>query len=70
MQHTVAKRTFVARERNIFKDASGETSSVQFVVETKQRRRANPYGFGISFEALSATQKAILGALGLSKGLR
>lgn len=70
MQHTVAKRVYTARESNIFYDATGSTSKVEFVVETKQRRRANPYGFGISFGALSASQKAILGALGLSKGLK
>lgn len=38
--------------------------------ETKQRRKANPYGFGIDDVVLSLRQQAILAALGLSKGLR
>lgn len=33
-----------------------------------QRRRANPFGFGITFEDLSPRQWAILAALGLSRG--
>jgi hypothetical protein len=40
-----------------------------FVVvrETKQRLRASPYGFGLTWESFSPKQLAILAALGLSK---
>lgn len=37
------------------------------VNESKQRRPATPYGFGISYDGLSAKQIAILAALGLSR---
>lgn len=36
----------------------------------KQRMKATPYGFGVSLEALSPRQWAILGALGMTKGDR
>nr|UJQ85833.1 MAG: hypothetical protein 1 [Leviviridae sp.] len=42
-------------------------SSVR-TVEAKLRRTAFPYGFGLSYDGLSPKQKAILFALGLSKG--
>lgn len=34
------------------------------------RRKANPYGFGMTWDGLSKTQLAILAALGLSRGKR
>jgi len=37
------------------------------VVETKTRRAATPYGFGVSYDGLNPTQKAVLIALGLSR---
>lgn len=37
------------------------------VVETKSRRSATPFGFGVSFSGLSAKQVAIVSALGLSR---
>jgi len=37
------------------------------VVETKQRREATPFGFGVSFSGLNQKQIAIVSALGLSK---
>lgn len=36
-------------------------------VETKLRRKATPYGFGVDFSSLSARQVATLAALGLSR---
>jgi len=41
--------------------------SYVFVTETKLRRRATPFGFGINFAALTGQQKAISAALGLSR---
>jgi hypothetical protein len=37
------------------------------IVETKVRRAATPYGFGVDLDGLSARQVAILAALGLSR---
>lgn len=36
-------------------------------VRTKARVRANPYGFGVTWDGLNATQGAILAALGMSR---
>jgi len=41
--------------------------TVELVTETKLRRRATPFGFGLSLGALSGTQKAILAALGITR---
>jgi len=35
---------------------------------TRQRRRANPFGFGFSWDGLSSYQLSILAALGISRG--
>jgi len=40
---------------------------MHMVTVTKKRRRANPFGFGVSWDGLSALQQAILAALGLSR---
>jgi len=69
MRHSVAKRTYSARQPITLRNQAGSCAVVEFVHETKQRKHADPYGFGISSEGLSATQKAIMTALGLSKGL-
>jgi hypothetical protein len=67
MQHSVAKRTYNCVDPKTFFDGSGQPYQVEFVVETKQRRRATPYGFGFDLGTLSVAQKAILAALGLSR---
>jgi len=46
---------------------TGAVGSRTNVVETKQRRPATPYGFGLSYDGLSIKQKAILAALGASR---
>jgi hypothetical protein len=38
-----------------------------FVYETKSRRKATPYGFGLNPDSFTAFQWSIIGALGLSK---
>jgi hypothetical protein len=44
-------------------------SSVQLVTinESKQRRRATPYGFGLDVQSFSSAKWAILGALGMTR---
>jgi len=37
------------------------------VTETKIRKQANPYGFGVSWDTLSAFQLSVLSALGISR---
>jgi hypothetical protein len=41
--------------------------TAKLVTETKKRVRANPFGFGVSWDGLSAAQYAILAALGISR---
>ncbi len=43
---------------------------IKFVVvdETKQRLRATPYGFGLSWDGFSPEQLAILASLGITRG--
>jgi len=67
MQHSVAKRTYNCVDPHTFYDGSGTPYAVEFVTETKQRRRATPYGFGFDLTSLSDVQTAILTALGLSR---
>lgn len=44
--------------------------SVTFFRETKERRKATPYGFGLDIEGFTPKQWSILGALGLTNGPR
>lgn len=70
MEHTIVKDTYTRKNQNLLSAiATGQSSvsPVSFVTETKQRVGANPFGFGLTWEGLSSTQKAILAALGLSK---
>jgi len=66
MEHTITKDTY-SRPVSPFKNGS-LTGSVTLVSESKVRRRANPFGFGVSWEGLSPTQLSIAAALGLSRG--
>lgn len=50
-----------------FKDS---VTPFTFVTETKVRRPANPFGFGVSWEGLSTFQLAILSALGITRAAR
>lgn len=42
-------------------------SEVVMVSESKQRREANPFGFGLTWDGLSSSQLAIAAALGISR---
>lgn len=44
--------------------------TAEFVHTTKRRVKANPFGFGISWDGLNSSQLAILAALGLSRSPR
>jgi len=46
---------------------SGRPPAIILVSETKLRRRATPFGFGLNLSALTSRQKAIMAALGLSR---
>jgi len=67
MEHSVHSYTYTYTGPTGFKSAASRPTDFTLVTETKQRRQASPYGFGVSYEALSLRQKSILAALGISK---
>jgi len=68
MEHTTVSRTYY-QERSGFliKGAPVPAGPLTLVTETKVRRQANPFGFGVTWEGLSAFQASILAALGISR---
>jgi len=67
MEKTIVKDTYNITPSGI--QAFPSVPNLTLVTETKQRIRANPFGFGLSFDGLSTIQKAILAALGISRSL-
>jgi hypothetical protein len=68
MQHSLQRRTYTLLEPRPLKGMPSDVNpSLTFVTETKLRKRANPYGFGLSWDGLTTTQQAILAALGISR---
>lgn len=49
---------------------SGAPWTCGFYQQKKERRPANPFGFGITYESLSSRQMSILAALGITKSAR
>lgn len=45
----------------------GQPTPITLVTETKLRRKANPYGFGLTWESLDSRQQSILAALGITR---
>jgi hypothetical protein len=66
MEHTIVRRVITSLNTNYYADVL-PMPSVVLVTETKIRRQANPFGFGVSYDGLSPLQNAILAALGLSR---
>jgi hypothetical protein len=68
MEHTTVSRTYY-QERSGFlvKGLPVPAGPLTLVTETKVRRQANPFGFGVTWEGLSAFQASILAALGISR---
>lgn len=68
MQHTRHEYTYTFVGETGFQTRDVVVPSVTLVTETKVRRRATPYGFGLDIGSFSNRQKAIVAALGLSRG--
>jgi len=68
MEHTVSSYTYtlVGPYFNRKGTPGPPPPSVTLVSETKRRIKATPYGFGLTFDGLSITQKAILASLGVT----
>lgn len=67
MEHTVSERTYTFSGDTRFHSGNAYPPAITLVSETKLRRKATPYGFGISWDGLSALQKSILAAIGLTR---
>jgi len=68
MEHKVTRRTYYHRgPTNLWWGESAFPAVLTFVTETKVRRRATPFGFGVAEDSLSPRQNAIVAALGLSR---
>jgi hypothetical protein len=76
MEHTIVSHTYKLEGASLYKEGNPgqlvkgdplHTNSITFVTETKRRIRANPYGFGLSWDGLSAFQVSVLSALGISR---
>jgi len=67
MEHTFHQYTFTFAGPTGIADGGARPGDFTLVAETKVRRQASPYGFGINWEDLSSRQKAIVAALGLSR---
>jgi hypothetical protein len=66
MEHSLSRVSYTYYgEHNMQSSVVPQTVSV--VTETKKRRKANPFGFGVSWEGLSPRQIAISVALGLTR---
>jgi len=69
MEHTLQESTYHLDGPTRFKPyGTVFASPLTFQLETKRRAKASPYGFDVSFESLTSRQKAIIVALGLSRG--
>lgn len=70
MEHSIVKDTYTMTGATTDNGVPLPVDPVIIVTETKVRRQANPYGFGVSWDGLSSFQTSILAALGISRGRR
>lgn len=66
MEETITTDTYVRIGDTGFKSGAGGVTTT-LVNHTKKRRRANPFGFGVTYDGLNPIQYAILAALGMSR---
>lgn len=66
MEHTVHEVVY-SLDGAVFYDKPVIVPKARLITETKRRREANPFGFGITWDGLSAGQAAVLAALGISR---
>jgi len=66
MEHSIIRDTYSYESNGTMSEPVG-IPPMSFVTETKIRRRANPFGFGLTWDGLSPRQIAITIALGLTR---
>jgi hypothetical protein len=69
MEHTISTDTYTRPKSGIAGSTGGpvQAQPVTMVTETKVRRKASPFGFGLAWEGLSPTQLAIAAAIGVTR---
>lgn len=67
MEHTVSSVTYSMPGFRLKYSPGFRVPSMSYVTETKVRREANPFGFGVTWSGLSPYQLSILAALGISR---
>lgn len=67
MEHTIVSDTYTLGPCRLKDGPWVQADPITFVTETKVRRKANPFGFGVTWEGLSTFQTSILAALGMSR---
>jgi hypothetical protein len=67
MEHSSVTDSYRLAHNTGLHPSMGKPQSLDVVTETKLRIRANPFGFGVSWDGLSPFQLSILAALGLSR---
>lgn len=70
MEHSIARDTYYVTKRGGLMDPDAQPASIVISVETKRRKKASPFGFGLTWSGLSPRQIAISTALGLTQGFR
>lgn len=68
MEHTIVRDTYTFVLDTTFGSLRPNVAPVVLVTETKKRRAANPFGFGLTWNGLSTFQASIAAALGISRG--
>lgn len=66
MENTIERVTYASTSSG-FRDQKTRATPLVFVRETKIRRRANPFGFGVTWSGLSPLQVLIASAIGLTR---
>jgi len=67
MEHSVVRDTYTFVGPTGYLTAEARPLPITLVTETKLRRRATPFGFGLNIGSFTNRQKAIVAALGLSR---
>lgn len=68
MEHSVVRDIYTyAGPTNVFGGSTARPADIILTSEAKVRRRANPFGFGLTMGNLSYLQKSILAAVGLTR---
>lgn len=68
MEHSVVRDTWSLSRSSV--KGTGDLPPIVLVTETKKRVKANPFGFGVSWDGLSSFQASILTALGITRSSR